>query len=214
MKSKETTDASVITLTGLRNHGSHTHGAPHSHRHPMPQNYVSAGGGMMTGTVEIEQEDLHPEIDVDVEKGYYKITKRTEDGKEEVVMPVIDSHESYEGYAMNLKADQLVAGTKIFYDRWNFVTGSEQDKRLFKACESELERRREMEGFALHSHQLPAHSHSFSVGTPACGLPNNYSVGYTSYNGGHSHSFQIGGEHTHHFVAAHDMRPPWLISAG
>ena len=168
----------------------------------------------MTGTIEMEQEDLHPEIDVDVVKGYYKITKRTEEGKKEVVMPVIDSHESYETYVLGLDADQLVAGTKIFYDRWSFVTGSEQDMRLFELCESELERRREMDGFALHSHQLPAHTHSFSVSAPSHGVPNNYSMGYTSHCGGHSHSFQMGGSHTHHFTTAHDMRPPWLISAG
>lgn len=160
-------------------------------------------GQAATHTYTVEQEDLHPNIDIDVVDGHYIAVKKVKDGEEEVYLPEQRINEDTYFYAIRLSAVQLEAGRKIFYDRWNFVTGDDSDRELFEACEQELEHRRE-NTWSLHSHQMPAHSHSMGS-YPASGMPASYAVGNVAY---HSH-----GDHNHSQCFQEITEKVWRIPA-
>ena len=161
-----------------------------------------------THTYTVEQEDLYPNVDIDVVDGYYQASKKDGDDERLVVLPEQRLGEDAYFYTTRLNADQLEAGRKIFYDRWNFVTGSDEDQKLYEECERELKHRRE-NIWSLHSHQMPSHAHSFNP--PASGMPTSYSVGCSS--GAHSHSPMMHCEGSHDHSAWMKPDPIWYIPA-
>ena len=153
-----------------------------------------------------EPEDLYPDVEIEVYQGFFIATKKSKDGdwNEDVFLPEPRPNEEPFLFVIMLTADQLVALSKILYERWAFVTGDDRDKEFYEACEYELKKRRDCAPF-LHQHHIPSHSHSFHSNT-----------GYLP-GGAHTHTFRSTNPHGQivDLPYPHDSPPrmPWLIAA-
>lgn len=54
---------------------------------------------------------------------------------------LVDDESLFEGWLFCLTEDELVAGFKFFYDRWNWDSGHPLDERLFRIFALEIKRR-------------------------------------------------------------------------
>ncbi len=168
--------------------------------------------------MDVEIEDLYPDVEVEVIDGFYKATLINKDSgngfrfKEDVTLPHWSNNhgnhftigDSAEFYVAQLNVAQLVAAHKIFFDRWCFVSNTVFDHQLMLACESELKRRRETHSHSLtHSH-MPAHTHAINTFSGPQPGTTGHTMCYAS-PGGHTHS--------HLPFHSHVEEKPWVISA-
>lgn len=104
--------------------------------------------------------NLYPDVELKVDDGgFYYAYIEDETGRHPVELTQPFTNEPTTSYVTTLTAEQLVAGAKMLYDRWAFVSGDSKDKELYEACEEELKSRRDCAPFLLHAHELPSHTH-------------------------------------------------------
>lgn len=81
-------------------------------------------------------------VDVVSDRGYYIIHKRTKNGYEPItVQPPSEGEDEHE-WAMNLDDTELEAMLQVFWDTWNFLSSTDENRAIVDALENERSRRK------------------------------------------------------------------------